>query len=60
MEEFIQAQPSNNAPEIETKISKSKDGQTIIIKTIITKLYSINYFRKIVDTTPIIEKNYEV
>ena len=60
MEEFIQTQQSNNAPEIETKISKSKDGQTIIIKTIITKLYSINYFRKIVDTTPIIEKNYEV
>ena len=36
-------------PNIETKVSKSKDGQTIIIKTIITKLYSRKYFEKVLE-----------
>ena len=42
-----QAEKLKEMPLIDTKVSKSKDGKTIIVKTTITKLYSVNYFKKV-------------
>jgi hypothetical protein len=43
------AEQLNRQPIIETNISKSKDGQWVIHKTVITDIKPVNYFKKVVE-----------
>ena len=41
-----------NMPIIETRITKSKDGQFIIHRTIITDIKPINYYKVVLEKAP--------
>ena len=51
MKEFERLTEGNfvkqKAIEPEIKVSRSRDGKWVIVKTIQTQIYSINYFKKV-------------
>ena len=42
----------NTMPIIESRISKSKDGQFVIHRTIITDIKPINYYKAVLEKAP--------
>ena len=47
--EVAEAHRFNNVPQIESKVSKSKDGRFVIHKTIITDIRPVNYYKAVVE-----------
>lgn len=46
-------------PQIETKLTKSKDGRFLIHKTVITSIKPIAYYEKVLEESEVIESEQE-
>lgn len=51
-----QVEKLHNMPIVEVRITKSKDGQFVIHRTIITDIKPINYYKAVLEGSPKEEK----